>query len=112
MVNVKNRILVVEDEQDMRNGLKKLFSKRGYQVDTAGDGIEAVEKMKQTSFRVVILDLKMPGMDGISVLKKAKDINYTAIMIVITGYGTVENAVESMRLGAFEYITKPFNPKA
>jgi len=112
MVNVKNRILVVEDEQDMRNGLKKLFSQRGYRVDTAKDGIDAVEKMKQTSFRVVILDLKMPGMDGISVLKKAKDINYTAVMIVITGYGTVENAVESMRLGAFEYITKPFNPKA
>ena len=111
MVTVaKNRILVVEDEGDMRNGLQKILSRKGYSVDTAEDGLRAVEKMKQTTFQVVIADLKMPQMDGISVLRRAKDINNTIAVIIITGYGTVTSAVESMRLGAFDYITKPFKP--
>jgi Fe-S-cluster-containing dehydrogenase component len=111
MVNVgRNRILVVEDEGDMRNGLQKMLSRKGYTVDTAEDGLRAVEKMKQTSFQVVIADLKMPRMDGIGVLRRAKDIDHTIAVIIITGYGTVTSAVESMRLGAFDYITKPFKP--
>jgi Fe-S-cluster-containing dehydrogenase component/CheY-like chemotaxis protein len=107
---VKNNILVVEDESDMRNGLKKILSRRGYGVDTAEDGLKAVEKIKQTSFQVIIADLKMPGMDGIGVLQRAKDIDRSIAVIIITGYGTVTSAVESMRLGAFDYITKPFKP--
>ncbi|MHC4734198.1 MAG: response regulator, partial [Planctomycetota bacterium] len=111
MVNVaQNRILVVDDEIDMRNGLQKILSRKGYTVDTAEGGLRAVEKMKQTSFKVVIADLKMPEMDGIEVLRRAKDINRTIAVIIITGYGTVTSAVESMRLGAFDYITKPFKP--
>jgi Fe-S-cluster-containing dehydrogenase component/CheY-like chemotaxis protein len=111
MVTVaKNRILVVEDEGDMRNGLQKILSRKGYSVDTAEDGLKAVEKMEKASFQVVIADLKMPQMDGISVLRRAKDINHSIAVIIITGYGTVTSAVESMRLGAFDYITKPFNP--
>jgi len=105
-----NRILVVEDESDMRDGLKKILSRRGYGVDTAEDGLKAVEKIKQTSFQVIIADLKMPGMDGIGVLQRAKDIDRSIAVIIITGYGTVNSAVESMRLGAFDYITKPFKP--
>jgi Fe-S-cluster-containing dehydrogenase component/CheY-like chemotaxis protein len=111
MVTVnKNRILVVEDEGDMRNGLQKILSRRGYSVDTANDGSTAVEKIEQTSFQVVIADLKMPRMDGIGVLRRAKDINHAIAVIIITGYGTIKSAVESMRLGAFDYITKPFKP--
>ncbi|MHC4542967.1 MAG: response regulator [Planctomycetota bacterium] len=111
MVNVgNNRILVVDDEIDMRNGLQKILSRKGYAVDTAEGGLRAVEKMKQTSFQVVIADLKMPQMDGIEVLRRAKDLNRTIAVIIITGYGTVTSAVESMRLGAFDYITKPFKP--
>jgi Fe-S-cluster-containing dehydrogenase component len=111
MVTVaKNRILVVEDEGDMRNGLQKILSRKGYTVDTAEDGLKAVEKMERTSFQVVIADLKMPQMDGISLLRRAKDINHAIAVIIITGYGTVTSAVESMRLGAFDYITKPFKP--
>ena len=106
----QNRILVAEDESDMRDGLKKILSQRGYSVDTAEDGLKAVEKIKQTSFQVVIADLKMPGMDGISVLRRAKDIDRSITVIIITGYGTVTSAVESMRSGAFDYITKPFKP--
>jgi NADH:ubiquinone oxidoreductase subunit F (NADH-binding)/DNA-binding response OmpR family regulator len=104
------RILIVEDERDMRHGLEKILSRRGYCVDTAEDGIIAVEKMKQTPFQLVIADLKMPRMDGIGVLQKAKDINHSVEVIIITGYGTVKTAVESLRLGACDYITKPFNP--
>lgn len=110
-ISTKNRILVVEDEADMRNGLEKILSRRGYGVDTAEDGLRAVEKMRQTSFQVVVADLKMPGMDGVDVLKRAKDINRAIPVIIITGYGTVESAVESMKFGAFDYITKPFKPE-
>ena len=111
MVNVaKNRILVVDDERDMRNGLQKILSRKGYSVDIAEDGVRAVEKMKQNSFQVVIADLKMPRMDGIDVLRTAKDIDQAIAVIIITGYGTVTSAVESMRLGAFDYIAKPFKP--
>ncbi len=111
MVDVaQNRILVVDDEIDMRNGLQKILSRKGYSVDTAEDGIRAVEKMKQSSFQVVIADLKMSHMDGIDVLRKAKDIDQAIAVIIITGYGTVTSAVESMRLGAFDYIAKPFKP--
>jgi NADH-quinone oxidoreductase subunit F len=111
MVNIaQNRILIVEDESDMRSGLQKILSQKGYSVDTAEDGLKAVEKMKQTAFQVVIADLKMPRMDGIGVLQKAKDIDNSVTVIIITGYGTVQTAVESMRLGAFDYIAKPFKP--
>ncbi|MCF7973055.1 MAG: response regulator [Phycisphaerae bacterium] len=106
----QKRILIVEDETDMRHGLQKILSRRGYFVDTAEDGVIAVEKMKQTPFQLVIADLKMPRMDGIGVLQKAKDINHSVEVIIITGYGTVQTAVESLRLGAYDYITKPFNP--
>ncbi len=107
---VKNRILIVEDDRDMRNGLQKMLSRRGYSVDTAEDGLSAVEKIKQTHFQVIIADLKMPRMDGIGVLQKAKDIDNAVAVIIITGYGTVKTAVESMKLGAFDYIAKPFKP--
>jgi carbon-monoxide dehydrogenase iron sulfur subunit len=111
MVNLaQSKILVVEDESDMRDGLKKILSRKGYTVDTAEDGLKAVEKIKQTSFQVIVADLKMPGMDGIGVLQRARDIDRTIAVIIITGYGTVNTAVESMRLGAFDYITKPFKP--
>ncbi|UCG37115.1 MAG: response regulator, partial [Candidatus Bathyarchaeota archaeon] len=106
----QNRILIVEDESDMRNGLQKILSRKGYSVDTAEDGVRAVEKLKQTVFQVVIADLKMPRMDGIGVLQKAKDVDNAVAVIIITGYGTVKTAVEAMRLGAFDYIAKPFKP--
>ncbi len=109
MVNIAdNRILIVEDERDMRDGLQKILSRQGYSVDTAGDGLHAVEKLQQTHFQVVIADLKMPRLDGIGVLRKAKDIDNSIAVIIITGYGTVNSAVESMRLGASDYISKPF----
>ena len=111
MVNVtQNRILVVDDEKDIRDGLKEILSQKGYRIDTAEDGLRAVEKINQFPFHVIIADLKMPGMDGIGVLRRAKDIDRSIAVIIITGYGTVTSAVESMKLGAFDYIAKPFEP--
>ena len=109
MVNLaQNRILIVEDESDMRNGLQKILSRKGYSVETAEDGLKAVEKMKQTAFQVIIADLKMPRMDGIGVLQKAKDIDNSVTVIIITGYGTVKTAVEAMRLGRTVIFMKIF----
>ncbi len=103
------RILIVEDEQDMLAGLRNILSSRGYNVETAGDGRSGLEKVEKSTFDVVITDLKMPDVNGIEVLRKVKEIHSDTIVIVITGYGTVENAVEAMKLGAYDYIAKPFD---
>lgn len=111
MVDVaSSSILVVDDEKDIRNGIQKILSKKGYRVEAADDGLKALEKLKQETFHVIIADLKMPGIDGMGVLQRAKDIDNSIAVIIITGYGTVTSAVESMRLGAFDFITKPFKP--
>ena len=105
----KGRILVVEDERDMLIGLQKILSKQGHSVETAETGSEGLKKVKNSFFDVVITDLKMPGIDGIELLRKVKEASSETIVIVITGYGTVESAVEAMKLGAYDYINKPFD---
>jgi len=107
----KAHILVVEDEQDMLLGLRKILSKQGHQVQIAESGSVGAQKVEQSYFDIVITDLKMPGMDGMELLRKAKDAHSDTIVVVITGYGTVESAVEAMKLGAYDYITKPFDPE-
>ncbi|MCK4792319.1 MAG: sigma-54-dependent Fis family transcriptional regulator, partial [Desulfobacteraceae bacterium] len=102
-------ILIVEDEQDMLLGLRKILSNQGYNVEIAGSGSAGLEKVQESDFDIVITDLKMPDVDGIELLRKVKEIHSDTMVIVITGYGTVENAVEAMKLGAYDYITKPFD---
>ncbi|MCF7973054.1 MAG: sigma-54 dependent transcriptional regulator [Phycisphaerae bacterium] len=102
-------ILIVEDEQDMLLGLQRILSKQGYCVDIADSGAAALEKVRQSDFDIVITDLKMPGMDGIDLLRKVKAEHADTLVIVMTGYGTVENAVEAMKLGACDFIAKPFD---
>jgi len=104
----KGRILVVEDEQDMLFGLQKILSKQGHNVEIAETGSAGVKKVEESFFDIVITDLKMPGVDGIELLRKAKEAYSDTLVIVITGYGTVESAVEAIKLGAYDYITKPF----
>ena len=104
----KGRILVVEDEQDMLFGLRKILSKQGHNVEIAETGSAGVKKVEESFFDIVITDLKMPGVDGIELLRKAKEAYSDTLVIVITGYGTVESAVEAIKLGAYDYITKPF----
>ncbi len=105
-----NRILVAEDEEDTLLGLEKILTKRGYNVDVAKDGFEAAEKVRAQPFDVVVSDLKMPRIDGMELLHMTKETNKNIAFIIITGYGTVESAMEAMRLGASNYIRKPISP--
>jgi DNA-binding NtrC family response regulator len=105
----KGHILIVEDEQDMLIGLRKILSNEGQNVDIAGTGSAGLEKIQGSDFDIVITDLKMPDVDGIAILRKVKEVHFDTMVIVITGYGTVESAVEAMKLGAYDYITKPFD---
>ncbi len=105
----KKSVLVVEDEKKMREGLRELLAEEGYGVDTAEDGLEAVEKVRAKRFDVVVSDLKMPRIDGMELLHIIRDTNKNIAFIIITGYGTIESAKEAIRLGAFDYINKPFS---
>ena len=108
MIN-QGHILIVEDEQDMLLGLRKILSKQGHSVEIADNGSAGLKKVEESFFDIVITDLKMPGLDGITLLHKIKEAYSDIMVIVITGYGTVESAVEAMKLGAYDYITKPFD---
>jgi diguanylate cyclase (GGDEF)-like protein len=103
------RILVVDDEQIMRDFLREVLSDEGYRVDLAASGREAVEMMTADRYDIVITDIVMPELDGLGVVAAAKDLPYDVDVVVMTGYASMETAVESMKLGAADYITKPFN---
>lgn len=102
------RILVVDDEMSMREFMEILLAGEGYDVDTAGSGNEAFQKIAEGDFHMVITDIQMPGMDGIEVLKKAKEISPSTEVIMMTAYASAESAVEAMKCGAYDYLTKPF----
>ena len=102
-------ILVVDDEEWARVTLKNLLEDGDYQTDTVGDGNEAIEKIKDHVYDLVITDLKMKNRNGMDVLKVAKSQDYDPEVILITGFGTVESAVEAIKIGAFDYFTKPLD---
>jgi len=104
------RILVVDDEMIVCESCKRILEEEGYEAETALSGKEAFEKMKANPFDIVITDLKMPGIDGMEVLRTFRREYPDSIIIMITGFSTVETAVEAMKLGAFDYIPKPFTP--
>ncbi len=102
-------ILVIDDDPTVRDVLNEFLISEGYEVALAEDGVKGLEALKTTSFDVVLLDLMMPGMHGIEVLKQMQDtINSPTPCIIITAHGTIQNAVEAMKLGAYDYVTKPF----
>jgi DNA-binding NtrC family response regulator len=101
-------ILVVDDEDVIRKGMRRILEAEGYQVATSASGRMAIERIQEQDFDVVITDLKMPGMDGIEVLKTIKILQPEVPVIIITGYSTVDTAVDAMKNGAFDYIAKPF----
>ncbi len=103
------RIMVVDDERSMREFLEILLRKEGYGVSTFGSAENALESFIKESYDLAIVDLKMPGMGGIELLKKIKKLNPETIVIVITAYASVESAVEAMKAGAYDYFIKPFN---
>jgi DNA-binding NtrC family response regulator len=103
------RILIVDDEQPQRETLAGFLQKKGFAVITAESGQEAIGICKEKSFEIALLDLKMPGMDGIELLQKLKEMNSELQVIMMTAYGSVETAVEAMKLGAYNYVSKPIN---
>ncbi|NOY85844.1 MAG: sigma-54-dependent Fis family transcriptional regulator [Deltaproteobacteria bacterium] len=105
------KVLIVDDEAVIRRGLCRVLEGRGYQVEASESGFGAIEKLQKAPFHIVITDLKMPGMDGIEVLKAIKILQPDVPVIIITGYSTVDTAVEAMKNGAFDYISKPFTPE-
>src|SRR5210317_2130635 len=101
-------ILVVDDELSMREFLKILLEKEGHRVTTASDASSVLDLMQNEDFDLVLSDIRMPGMGGLSLLEKIKEINNSIPVIMITAYASPENAVVAMKSGAFDYITKPF----
>lgn len=103
----KLKMMLVDDEERFLSTTKKLISKQGYDVITATSGAEALEKLKRTDIYVVILDIKMPGMDGITTLKEIKRLFPLVEVIMLTGHATVESAVDGLKSGATDYLMKP-----
>ncbi|MDH4208643.1 MAG: diguanylate cyclase [Anaerolineae bacterium] len=103
------KILVVDDEEVVCKFLKRVLHGGGHRVEVALGGQEALDKLERDTFDLVITDLKMPGVDGIGVLRRAKALDPLCEVIIITAYASVESAVEVMKLGAYDYISKPFS---
>lgn len=105
------KILVVDDERGIRDAFVELFDGTPLDCETAGNAEEALQKVKHGKPDVVLLDIQLPGMDGLEALRQIKKIHPTAVVIIITGHGTVERSKKAMDLGAYEYVMKPFQMK-
>jgi two-component system, NtrC family, response regulator AtoC len=108
-MNTKGKILVVDDEESLRLLLGNELSRVGYKVDVAENAEAALTRLREDFYHVVLLDIVMPGMDGISLLKNIKKENIISEFIILTGNATIESAIESIKLGAFEYVRKPYS---
>ena len=104
-------VLIVDDEIYIRMTLSFALEKLNFSVDTAASGTEALKKLAERSYAVMLLDLRIPGMDGMEVLKRVPEIRPEVKVVIITAYGSVEAAVEAMKLGAVDFLQKPFDPE-
>ncbi len=103
-------VLIVDDERIIRDGAERILTKEKWTVTTAENGEQGLELLGDNAFQILLLDLMMPGISGMEVLKKTRETHPDLLVIVITGYATVENAVEAMKSGAYDFIPKPFTP--
>ena len=103
------RVLVIDDEENLRHYLQMVLREAGFQVETAQDGEKALEKMQRHAWDIILCDIKMPKMDGMALLKAAKAKGLEGTIIMMSAYGTVDTAVEAMKIGAYDYVSKPFN---
>jgi DNA-binding NtrC family response regulator len=101
------RILLVDDETEFTDSMSRLLQSRGYQVTAVNSGEAAIKALGQGRFDVMVLDLKMPGMDGMSTLREAKKLDLFTETLILTGHATVDTALEAIKLGAYDYLTKP-----
>ncbi|MEO6638411.1 MAG: sigma-54 dependent transcriptional regulator [Ginsengibacter sp.] len=100
-------ILIIDDEKSIRKTLNEILSFEGYKIDEAADGEEGLKKFKEKNYDLVLCDIKMPKLDGIEFLERAKEINNETPIIIISGHGNIDTAVEAVKKGAFDYISKP-----
>lgn len=105
-------ILVIDDEETMRDSCLQTLSRNGNRVAVAEDALTGLAMLEKESFDLVILDLKMPGINGMEVLKKLNEEHPKLAVVIITGYATVESVIEGMRTGAYDFIPKPFTPES
>jgi len=109
-VNEKGSILIVDDEIIVRDSLSKWFHEEGYEVGTAESAPQALKLVGQTHWDLALVDIKMPGTDGIELQRRLREVNPELIVIIMTGYASVETAVAALKNGAYDYVTKPFDP--
>ena len=106
--NGRARILVVDDEETIRELLSKTLALADYEIDTAPDGRAAIDRMRLVPYDLLITDLRMPGIDGLTVIREARRLKADIPVIIVTGYSTEANAIEAINLGVQGYLTKPF----
>ena len=106
--SLKNRLLIIDDEKNMRHMLSSLLEKSGYQVDTASNGYEGLQIIGQKKYDYIICDLKMPRMGGLEFIKSSRESIGNTTLIMMSAYGNIDTAIEAMKLGAYDYISKPF----
>jgi DNA-binding NtrC family response regulator len=102
-----SKILLVDDEVVFTTNMSKLLTNRGYRVTAVNSGDSAIQALEKETFDVVVLDLKMPGMDGITTLKEIKKLGLFTETLILTGHGSIDTALEAIKLGAYDYLTKP-----
>jgi DNA-binding NtrC family response regulator len=101
------RVLLVDDETIFTRNISKLLKNRGYEITAVNSGDAAIQELEQSPVDVIVLDLKMPGMDGIATLKEIIKLGLFAETLILTGHGSIDSALEAMKLGAYDYLTKP-----
>jgi DNA-binding NtrC family response regulator len=104
---IGSKILLVDDETLFTTNMSKLLNARGYRVTAVNSGDAAIQEMQEQDFDVVVLDLKMPGMDGITTLREIKKLDLFTETLILTGHGSIDTALEAVKLGAYDYLTKP-----
>jgi DNA-binding NtrC family response regulator len=105
-------LLIVDDEPQMLIAIEETLKRKGYSITAAGSGMEALCRLKEKYYRLVMTDIRMPEVSGIDLLKKVKTLSPQTPVVLLTAYGTIQNAVDAMRLGAFDYLLKPFSSEA
>ena len=104
------RVFVVDDERDIRDGCERVLTRAGYEVLKASNGQEGMDRIARETLHILLLDLKMPGIGGMEILTRLRESHPELLVIVITGYATIETAIEAMKVGAYDFIPKPFTP--
>lgn len=104
---IGSNILLVDDELVFTKNMSKLLNSRGYRVTAVNSGDAAIHELQKQDFDVVVLDLKMPGMDGLTTLKEIKKLDLFTQTLILTGHGSIDSALEAIKLGAYDYLTKP-----